>query len=79
MIKEDGVHDIECKIKNQNSHLDLQELRNNPSNNNPDSYGIDFTSFMKKRTDKLALENLHLKPKEIWDKLSEELNAIQPT
>ena len=34
---------------------------------------------MKKRTNELALENLHLKPKEIWDKLSEELNAIQPT
>ena len=79
VIKEDGVHDVECKIKNQNSRQALQELRNNSSNNNPDSYGIDFTSFMKKRTDELALENLHLKPKEIWDKLSQELNAIQPT
>ena len=65
MIKEDGVHDVERKIKNQNSRQALQELHNNSNNNNPDSYGIDFTSFMKKRTDKLALENLHLKPKEI--------------
>ena len=79
MIKEDGVHDVECKIKNQNSRQALQELRNNSSNNNPDSYGIDFTSFMKKRIDELALENLLLKPKKIWDKLSEELNEIQLT
>ena len=34
---------------------------------------------MKKRTDEIALENLHLKPKEIWDKVSEELNGIQTT
>ena len=36
-------------------------------------------SLHKKRTEKLALENLHLKAKEIWDKLSEELNEIQLT
>ena len=79
VIKEDGVLGVECTIRNQNSRQALQELCNNPNNNNPQSNGIDFTSFMKKRTDKIALENLHLKPKEIWDKLSEELNSIQPT
>jgi len=79
VIKEDGAHDVECAIKNKNSRQALQELSNNPNNNNPYSNGIDFTSFMKKRTDELALKNLHIKPKKIWDILSEELNAIQPT
>ena len=79
VIKETGVHDVECTIKRENSRQALQELRKNPNNNNPCSNGIDFTTFMKKRTDEIALENLHLKPKEIWDKLSDELNSIQPT
>ena len=42
VIKEDGVHDVECTIRNQNSHQALQELRNNPNNNNPQSNGFFF-------------------------------------
>ena len=34
---------------------------------------------MKKTTDELALEYLHRKPKEMWDKVSVELNGIQIT
>ena len=27
----------------------------------------------------MAIDNLHMKPKDIWDQLSNELNKIQPT
>ena len=79
VIKEEGSHDVECTIKNQDSRQALKQLRNDPNNNNPDSNGIDYTSFMRKKTDELALENLHLHPKEIWDLVSRQMNEIQPT
>ena len=79
VIKEEGSHDVECTIKHQDSRQALQELRNNPNNNNPDSIGINYTSYMKKRTDELALENLHLKPKQIWDLVSKEMNEMHST
>ena len=47
-IKEEGSHDVECTIKHQDSHQVLQELRNNPNNNNPDSIGVNYTSYMNK-------------------------------
>ena len=43
-MKEDSVYDVECTKRTQNSRQALQELRNNPNNNNPESNGIDFTS-----------------------------------
>ena len=47
VIKEEGSHDVECTIKNQDSRQALKQLRNDPNNNNPDSNGIDYTSFMR--------------------------------
>ena len=32
-----------------------------------------------KKADEMAIDNLHMKPKDIWDQLSNELNKIQPT
>jgi len=34
---------------------------------------------MKKRADEIAIENLHLKPMQIWSKITDEMNDLQPT
>jgi len=77
VIKEIGCHDVECTVKNLESRRVLQQL--NENNANSSLSGIDFTTFMKKKTDEIAMDNLHMKPKDIWDKLTNELNTIQPT
>ena len=78
VIKKVGSHDVECSLKNKNSRQALQQLQvSKKEDANLD--GIDFSSFMKKRADELAIENLHLKPMQIWSKVVEELNDLQPT
>ena len=70
VIKEVGSHDVECSLKNKNSRQALQQLQvSKKEDANLD--GIDFSSFMKKRADELAIENLHLKPMQIWSKVAE--------
>ena len=78
IVNESGSHDVECKIKSKNSSQALQDLTS-AHNNNPNSCGIDYTSYMKKRVDKMALKNIHLHPKEIWQKISTEMNGRQRT
>ena len=73
VVHESGSHDVECKIKNKGSVQALQDLTN-AHNNNPKSEGIDYTSYMKKRVDELALENIHLFPKDIWGIISKDMN-----
>ena len=78
VVSEIGCHDVECRIKSINSTESLHGLTNS-NNNNPNSSGIDYTSYMKKRVDEMALENIHFHPKVIWSKISEELNKMSTT
>ena len=78
MINKSGSHDVECKIKNKNSRQALQQLQVS-NEKKPNLEGIEYTFFMKKREDKIAIENPHLKPMEIWSKIIDEMNALQPT
>ena len=78
IVHETGSHDVECNLKTKNSSQTLQELKNT-HNNNPNSCGIDYTSYMKKRVDEMALKNIHLHPKEIWQTISKEMNGKQKT
>ena len=64
IVSESGSHDVECNIKTKNSSQALQELTT-ANNNNPNSCGIDYTSYMKKRVHKMALENIHLYQKNL--------------
>ena len=78
VVSENRSHDVQCRIKSKNSKQALRELKNS-NNNNPNSSGIDYTSYMKKRVDEMALENIHFHPKVIWSKISEELNKMSTT
>ena len=78
IVHESGTHDVKCKIRTKISKQALQDLTN-AHNINPKSEGIDYTSYMKKRVDKMALENIHFHPKEIWSKISKEMNERSTT
>ena len=78
VIKESGSHDVECEIKNKNSRQALQQLQVS-NGKKPNLEDIDYTSFMKKRADEIAIENLHLKPMEIWTKIANEMKEISTT
>ena len=54
VIKESGSHDVECTIKNKNSRQALQQLQGS-NGKKPKLEEIDYTSFMKKRTDEIAI------------------------
>ena len=75
---ESGSHDVECNIKIRNSTQALQDPTN-AHNNNPKSVGIDYTSYMKKTVDEMALEIIHLYPKEIWTNILKEMNEMSTT
>ena len=77
-MHESGTHDVKCKIRTKISKQALQDLTN-AHNNNPKSVGIDYTTYMKKRVDEMALENIHFHPKEIWSKISKEMNERSTT
>ena len=49
VVNEIGCHDAECRIKSKNSRQALRELTNS-NNNNPNSSGIDYTSYVKKKS-----------------------------
>ena len=62
--------------RQKNSSQSLQDLTN-AQTNHPNSVGIDYTSYMKKRVDKMALQNIHLYPNKIWANISKEMNGMQ--
>ena len=78
IVHESGTHDVECKIKTKNNKEALQDLTN-AYNNNRKSVGIDYTSYLKKRVDKMAVENNLFHPKEIWSKISKKMNKRSTT
>ena len=78
VVNKMGTHDVECRIKSKNSRQALRELTNS-NDNNPNSSGIDYTSYMKKRVNEMALENIYLSPKEICTKILKEMDGMQRT